>query len=131
MALSPADCCNAAGGRIIITANGQQWSARAAVTVIPIGYQRDSGSNQDGTLYTTYKPMPYEAEMVLSDFCGMKIEDIMGCPINVTIQLVDVSRTYYFTSAVVVGRPAINTETGEIRGLKVQAGEGNFRYVNN
>lgn len=115
------DCCYAAGGRVRITANGGQWSARSSVTVEPINYERSVASNQDGTIYTTTKPVPASAEIVLSDSCGMKIEDIMGCPIDVTIELTDVRRRYLFTKAVVVGRPKIDTETGAISGLTITA----------
>ncbi|MGZ6199187.1 MAG: phage tail tube protein [Vulcanimicrobiaceae bacterium] len=123
------DCCYAAGGRVSITAGGQIWSARSSVTIEPINYERSVNSNQDGTIYTTYKPTPATAEIVLSDACGMKIEDIMGCPIDVTIQLVDVRRTYLFTKAVVVGRPKIDTETGAISGLTITANQ--VTYTNN
>lgn len=117
------DCCNAAGGRVVISANGQQWSARSSVTVTPTNYERTSGANQDGSLYTTYKPMPAEADIVLSDRCGLSINDIMGCPIDVTIDLIDVRRRYLFTKGVVIGRPQINTETGEIRNIKITSND--------
>ena len=115
------DCCYAAGGRVTITAGGAKWSARTSVTIEPINYERSVASNQDGTIYTTTKPVPASAEIVLSDSCGMKIEDIMGCPLDVTIELTDVRRRYLFTKAVVVGRPKIDTETGAISGLTITA----------
>jgi hypothetical protein len=115
------DCCYAAGGRVRITANGQTWSARSSVTVEPINFERSVDSNQDGTIFTKTKPMPATAEIVLSDHCDMKLEDIMACPIDVTIELVDVRRRYLFTKAVIVGRPKLDTETGAISGLVVTA----------
>lgn len=120
------DCCYAAGGRVVITANGQRWSARSSVTVEPINYERSVNSNQDGTIYVTTKPMPATAELTLSDSCGLKIEDIMGCPLDVTIELVDVRRRYLFTKAVVVGRPKIDTETGAISGLIVTSNTATY-----
>jgi hypothetical protein len=113
------DCCDASGGRVVITANGQRWSARSAVNIMPVNFERTVGSNQDGTIHVQTKPMPAEAELTLSDRCGLMIEDIMGCPVDVTIDLIDMKRKYFFTAAVVIGRPTINSETGEIRGLKV------------
>lgn len=112
-------CCAAAGGRVVITANGKQWSARSSVTISPTTFERSAQANQDGTMYTTYKPMPAEADLVLSDRCGLTMADIMGCPIDVTIDLIDVRRRYWFTAGLVVGRPQINTETGEIRNIKI------------
>lgn len=117
------DCCNAAGGRVRITANGKRWSARSSVTIEPINFERSVASNQDGTIYTTTKPMPATAEIVLSDSCNMNIADIMACPLDVTIELVDVRRRYMFTKAIVVGRPKIDTESGAISGLTITSNE--------
>lgn len=117
--MSAVDCCYAAGGRVRITANGQIWSARAAVTILPINFERKVEANQDGSIYTTTRAVPVEAEITLSDSCGMHIEDIMSCPLDVTIELIDLKRRYLFTKAVVVGRPKLNTETGEISGLTI------------
>lgn len=113
------DCCDASGGRVVITASGQRWSARSAVTVRPTNFERTAVSNQDGTLAVQTKPVPAEADITLSDRCGMVIDDIMGCPLDVTIDLIDMRRKYFFTKAIVVGRPEINSETGEIRNLKI------------
>jgi hypothetical protein len=121
-------CCYAAGGRVTVTANGRRWSPRATVNIMPTNFERAVESNQDGTIFTTTKPQPFKATMSLSDSCGMKIEDIMSCPIDVTIELVDVRRTYFFTKAVVVGRPEINTENGEIRNLEITSNL--MRYEN-
>lgn len=117
--MSVIDCCDASGGRVVITANGKRWSARSAVNIIPVQFERKAEANQDGTLAVQTKPMPAEAEITLSDRCGMTMEDIMGCPVDVTIDLIDMRRKYFFTRGIVVGRPQINSETGEIRGLKV------------
>jgi len=113
------DCCDASGGRVTITANGQRWSARAAVRVMPLFYERKAESNQDGTVYTQTKPKPPEADITLSDYCGMVIEDLMGCPIDVTIDFIDMRRKYLFTRSTIIGTPDVNSESGEIRGLKV------------
>lgn len=113
------DCCYAAGGRVRITANGKRWAIRSSVTVEPFNFERKVDSNQDGSIYVTTKPVPATAEIILSDSCDMVLEDIMSCPLDVTIELVDVRRRYLFTKAVVVGRPKIDTETGAISGLTV------------
>jgi hypothetical protein len=115
------DCCYSAGGRVRITANGKIWAVRSSVTVNPINFERDVNSNQDGSIYVTTKPVPATAKIVLSDSCGLDINEIMACPLDVTIELIDVRRRYLFTKAVVVGRPEINTETGEISGLTITA----------
>jgi hypothetical protein len=113
------DCCDASGGRVIITANGQHWSARSALTIKPTVIERTAGSNQDGSLHVQNKPVPAEADLSLSDRCGMTLDDVMNCPLDVTLDLIDMKRKYLFSRAIVVGRPEINSETGEIRGIKI------------
>ncbi|RNJ49361.1 phage tail tube protein [Methylocystis hirsuta] len=117
---SVTDCCSASGGRASIAINGVNVSPRS-VSVTPTNFEREVKSNQDGTIYTINKPMPAEAEMTLSDSCGLDILGLMGCPVDVTIDLWDVRRKYLFTRGVIVGRPKLNTETGEISGLKITA----------
>lgn len=118
MTTSVTDCCYASGGRASISINGVAVSPRK-ITVTPTNYERDVKSNQDGTIYTVMKPMPAEADISLSDSCGLDINALMGCPIDVTIDLWDVKRRYLFSKAVMVGRPKIDTESGDISGLKV------------
>ena len=122
-----ADCCYASGGRASVTINGIRVSPRT-VTITPLMYERTVASNQDGTIYTTTKPMPAECDLTLSDSCGMVMEDLMGCPVDVTVDLWDVRRRYLFTTGVVVGRPSLDTLTGDIRGLKISA--NNVTYQN-
>lgn len=115
---SVTDCCSASGGRASLAINGVSVSPRS-VTVTPTQFERTVASNQDGTIYTTMKPMPAEADVNISDSCGLDVNALMGCPVDVTIDLWDVRRRYLFTKGVIVGRPKINTETGEISGLKI------------
>jgi hypothetical protein len=118
MATTPSDCCYASGGRVTVAINGVLVSPRT-VAVIPVNFEREVKSNADGTIYTVNKPMPAEADITLSDACGLDVYALMGCPIDVTIDFLDMHRRYLFTKAVMVGRPKINAEAGEISGLKV------------
>ena len=115
---SNTDCCYASGGRATIAINGVVVAPRS-VSVIPWNSERDVKSNQDGSIYVINKPMPAEADINLSDACGLDIMALQACPIDVTIDLLDVRRRFLFTNAVMVGRPKLNTETGEWSGLKV------------
>lgn len=109
----------------------QRWSRRdhrekqevlgpVAVTIRPIHFSREVGANQDGTIFVKTKAEPGEAEMSLSDKCGLKLDELMDqCWVDVTIRLVDMRKTYLFTQASIVGRPEIDSESGEIKGLKI------------
>jgi len=112
------DCCDASGGRVVITVNGKRFSARSAITIKPTTVERMQVANQDGTVAIHNKAVLPEADLSLSDRCGLDINEIMSCPADVTLDLIDMRRRYLMTKAVVVGRPELNSETGEIRGIK-------------
>ena len=117
---SPADCCYASGGLVTVAINGIMYSPRS-VSVTPFNFERDVKSNQDGTIYTITKPVPAEADISLSDYCGLDLSAIMGCPIDATIDFTTMRRRYLFTKGVVIGRPKINAETGEISAVKISS----------
>lgn len=114
------DCCDNAGGRVVMNIGSKRYSARGSFTIRPTTFSREAGANSDGTIYTTTKAEPAEVEFTLSDKCGLNINDLVkGCHIDATIRLVDMKKTWLFTRASVVGRPEFDTESGEIRGLKL------------
>ncbi|MDX2265446.1 MAG: phage tail tube protein [Hyphomicrobiales bacterium] len=114
-------CCDNAGGRVELTIDGQRYRPRASITIRPTSFEREAEANADGTIFVTTKPMPAEAEFTLSDQCGLTLETLVNaCHIDATITLVDMAnRTYLFSQASVVGRPELDTESGEISGLKI------------
>ena len=113
-------CCDASGGRVIITIDGIKYSSRSAVTIKPTNIEREAKANMDGTMYVTTKPMPAEADFSMSDTCGLDLETLISkCRIDATFEIFDMNRTYLFSKASVVGRPEIDTETGEIKNIKL------------
>lgn len=116
-------CCDNSGGRVSLTINGdagpKKVSLRGSVTIRPTTKETEALANSDGTMYVTTKAVPAEAEIMISDRCGLTFADLLNCTIDATIQLIDMGRTYLFTRARLVGRPEIKTEDGEISGLKV------------
>lgn len=116
-------CCSNSGSRVVLTVHGSSGSRRVSVrgslTIKPTTVETEAQANSDGSMYVTTKPVPAEAEIKLSDKCGLKMEDLLNCSIDVTMELIDLRRTYLFTNSRMVGRPSIETETGEISGLKI------------
>lgn len=119
-------CCSNSGTRCILTVHGPNGSRRIPVrgtlTVKPTTVETEAGANSDGSIYVTTKPVPAEAELKLSDGCGLTLADLLDCHIDATMELIDIKRTYLWTRARVVGRPSIDTESGEISGLKLVSG---------
>jgi hypothetical protein len=116
-------CCANSGTRVILTIHGPNGARRVAVrgslTVKPTTVETEAAANSDGSLYVTTKPVPAEAELKLSDGCGLRLDDLLNCYIDATMEMIDIRRTYLWTKARMVGRPSIETETGEITGLKL------------
>lgn len=118
------DCCDNAGGRVALTVDGEKYSVRAAVTVRPSRIEVDGEANQDGSVYFLTKPVPGEADIVLSDRCGLPTDKLInGCLVDATITLIDMARTYLFTRARMTGRPVLNTETGELSGMTIKSAQ--------
>lgn len=119
-------CCNNSGSRVILTVHGSNGSrripVRGSLTIMPTTVETEAGSNSDGSLYVTTKPVPATAELKLSDGCGLKLEDLLNCTIDASMELIDIKRTYFWTNSRMVGRPSIDTESGEISGLKLASG---------
>lgn len=114
------DCCDNAGGRVILTVNGKRFSTRGGITIRPAHKSREAAANDDGSIYVTTKPEVGEAEFTISDRCGLNIDDLTdSCFIDATFDLIDMKKKFLFSRASVVGRPEYKTETGEITGLKI------------
>lgn len=112
------ECCSASGGRVKVAINGVVLPVRS-VSIIPMGMDRSAQANQDGSIYTIVKPIPPEINMKLSDGCGLDLSMLYLCEVNVTVELIDVRRVYLMTRGKIVGKFELNTETGEISGVKI------------
>lgn len=116
-------CCSNSGTRVILTIHGPNGSRRVPVrgslTIKPTTVETESGANSDGSLYVTTKPVPAECELKLSNGCGLRLDDLLNCHIDATMELIDIRRTYLWTRSRMVGRPSIETESGEISGIKL------------
>jgi hypothetical protein len=115
-------CCNSAGGTVRLTIDGQIYSPRGSVTIMPTTKEKTAESNLDGTVYVTSKNVPAKIDVSISDGCGLSLEDLMNhaCT-EATVELDEVGRTYVLVQATVVGRPSLNPETGEISGISLVA----------
>lgn len=115
------ECCNSFGGFISIEVDGEKWSPTEADIVInPSNVEVEDMANQDGSGAFTSKPVLPSAEIKFRKPCGMKWNELMRkCRVNASIVEIDNGRTHLFTAGRIVGKPAVNTKTGEVDGLKV------------
>jgi hypothetical protein len=114
------ECCDNSGGRVIFNVDGRRYQTRGGFTIAPTTFEKAAAAHDDGSIYTTTRPVPASATMTLSDRCGLTLNDLVNaCHVDATIDLIDMKKRYLFTRATVIGRPEIISESGEIRGLSI------------
>ncbi|MEM6495633.1 MAG: phage tail tube protein [Pseudomonadota bacterium] len=113
------DCCISAGGIVRITVDGVVYPVRGSVTVMATEIEREEGSNIDGSIYVTSKPVPPTIEATLSDTCGLSLQQLINVKcVDITVELPEVGRTLILINGTIVGRPQLNPENGEISNVK-------------
>ncbi|WP_454626954.1 phage tail tube protein [Bradyrhizobium cenepequi] len=114
------------GGRVSVTINGTNYSARGVITIAPSNATAQSGVNQDGSLYRTMAPKARTAELTFDRFVDVDGEPLVwdervlaatnfGC----TFIEQDTGRTHLISGAFFVGDPQLDTSTGEVSGLSI------------
>lgn len=110
------------GGRVTIDIDGVRYSGRAKAKIMPSTVTMKSGANQDGTGYSTLDPRLAGLETTFDRGLGIKWDATMMLKkMNVTFVETDMSPqvVHLFTNARWDGEPEINTEDGEVTGLKI------------
>lgn len=116
------------GGRFTLDINGQSFSGRAKATINPAGATRENVANQDGTKSSMVKPKLPSLELTFDRGVGLVWdEDMMLLDLNVTFVETDAKRTHLFTDASWSGDPSIDTESGEVSGLKIECSAANYQ----
>lgn len=114
------------GGRVSVTINGTNYSARGVITLAPANMTVSSGVNQDGSVYRTVAPKARTAELTFDRFVDVDGEPLVwdervlaatnfGC----TFIEQDTGRTHLISGAFFVGDPQLDTSTGEVSGLSI------------
>ena len=119
------------GGRVSIQISGRNFTARSSVSISPATIERTNGANRDGTGYSTIATKLASAEISFDrgERSGIVFNDAMLLEdINVTIYEEDARITHFFTGAAWGGTPSIDTESGEITGLKVETDRNNYSF---
>lgn len=110
-----------AGGRVSLTINGQQYTARGEVSISPSNVETDVIVNQNGRIARVVKPVARTAEMTF-DRLGLRWDEgILGAKVVMSVQEQDTGKVHLFTEAAFVGKPTINTANGEVTGLSLAA----------
>ena len=113
---------NTTGGRVTLSINGQTISARAKADIEPSGVEIAAGANLDGTGYRTIKPVLSTINLSFDRGQGFKWDTtMMTQSVSCTFIEDDVGVTHLFTAGSFTGRPSINTETGEVSGVKIES----------
>jgi hypothetical protein len=108
------------GGRFTLDINGRTFSGRGKATIKPSRVSVTNGANMDGSGYSAVKPMLAELDLTFDRGIGLEWDETLILqPLNVTFRETDFGATHLYTGARFEGDPAIDSETGEVSGLKI------------
>lgn len=117
------------GGRISIQIGGRNFTARGSVSISPATVERTNGVNRDGSGYSTVAPKLASAEISFDrgERSGIVFDDaLLLSDFNATIYEEDARITHFFTGAAFGGTPSIDTESGEISGMKIETDRNSY-----
>lgn len=116
------------GGRFTIDINGQRYSGRGKATIVPAAATRENVANSDGTKSSMVKARLPSLDLTFDRGVGLKWdESLMLQDLNVTFVETDAKRTHLFTDASFSGEPSIDTDSGEVSGLKIESAGSNYQ----
>ena len=116
------------GGRFTLDIDGKRYSGRGKATISPAAATRENGTNMDGTKWSSVKPKLVSLDLTFDRGVGLKWdEDMMLDDLNVTFVETDAKVTHLFTDASWSGEPSIDTENGEVSGLKIECAGSNYQ----
>ena len=104
------------------------WMSTRGDFTIRGGDELEVTSNNDGTLHSTIKPMPAEAELTFSAD-GFDLKGFMSPEEKTVILELANGDLYTFTDARVSGRPELNGANGEVSGVTINS--ANMKVIRN
>lgn len=108
------------GGRFTLDINGTTYSGRGKATIKPSRVSLSNGANMDGTGYSTVKPVLAELDLTFDRGIGLAWDEtLLLQSLDVTFSEDDYGLTHLYTGARWDGDPSIDSETGEVSGLKI------------
>lgn len=118
---------NTTGGRFELYIGGRKYSGRGTATLMTAGVALENGANEDGSAYSTVKAQLCSLELTFDRGVGLKWDKaLLLQSVAATFKEIDAKRTHLFTDAAWSGTPSINTESGEVSGLKIECAEANY-----
>lgn len=116
------------GGRFTLDINGQVYKGRGKATISPAAATRENGANMDGSMYSNVKPKLASLDLTFDRGVGLTWdENEVLQDLNATFVETDAKRTHLFTDAAFSGEPTIDSETGEVSGLKIECAGPNYQ----
>lgn len=117
------------GGRVSLTINGRTHTARASVQIMPATIERTNAANRDGSGFSTVAAKLATAEVSFDrgERIGIVFDDAMLLSsIDATIFEEDARVTHFFSRAAFGGTPTLDTESGEVSGLRIEVDRGGY-----
>lgn len=121
---------NNTGGRYTLEINGRRFSGRAKATAMTAGVSIENGANQDGTGFRTVKAQLVSLDLTFDRGIKLKWDTAMLLEnLNVTWREDDAKVTHTYTDANWSGTPSLDSETGEVSGLKIECPDAQYQQI--
>jgi hypothetical protein len=113
----------------ILLGNGTTLTMRKdKLDVMPAGYKATVESNANGSLYQTLENVPNRAEITLQDE-GQDWQEVLLYQGPMTVQEDSTGVTHMYTNAFFDGAPQINRKGGDVTGLAICSGAGDYKRI--
>ena len=110
------------GGRFTLEINGRTYSGRGTATIMPARAVRENGVNMDSTGWSSVQPKLASLDLTFDRGVGLQWdEEMMLSELNVTFVETDAKVQHLYTNANWSGEPSINSDNGEVSGLKIES----------
>ena len=116
------------GGRFSLDIDGAVFEGRGKATIGPAAAVRENGATSSGAKYSTVKSRLVSLDLTFDRGVGLKWDaDMMLRDLNVTFVETDAKVTHLFTDASWSGEPMIDSDSGEVSGLKIECAGSDYQ----
>ncbi|TBW33355.1 hypothetical protein EYW49_20565 [Siculibacillus lacustris] len=109
------------GGTMRLNAAGKAVTMRGTFKLDSTNVEISDGTNQNGTVYFSFKPNAYGAEVTLQSDPGLSADTLVRMRGTFVIVEDDTGVVHTFSDAGWSGKLSDNREDGEISGLTIRA----------
>lgn len=116
------------GGRYVVRVNGRTLRGRGTLTIEQHSIANEAVVSTDGSASRVVKPKTFKARLSFERGQTLTIsESEYLADVQVTFREEDVGTLHTFTNAIMTGEHSLDTSTGEVSNVVIEAGRGQYQ----